>query len=204
MSTTATSAPAGVGDLILVRLLAAGRRAPSVAALSKQLGPFFDRGEGDGAWKELIADAHRGLSEAGLVQKKPHQLTEAGRRRALAYLGLMERPARLDWNAVKKHLFAKALGLRGPTPETRKAYSGDGLKALILKKRYDLPTAEFPTLAQALDALAWRQFGVTSAEPFSRTAVLRPLLDGGRKYSAKDLEAQLPAVALGAATSHPN
>src|SRR5205814_1644503 len=61
---------------------------------------------------EEFGDVLARLRAAGLVAAKGQHLTDAGRARALAYLGVGELPAKANWRAVKaRYLFPKALGV---------------------------------------------------------------------------------------------
>src|SRR4051794_15095430 len=114
MSVIAPPVPATAGtathaaDLLLVRLLPPAKQPPSPKRVRDELSRFFRRPPTAEQWQE-ITDL---LRADGLLTVKPLQLTEAGRDRALAFLGLKELPPRTTWKALKaRHLLWKALGL---------------------------------------------------------------------------------------------
>src|SRR4051812_18867767 len=87
------SVPTGpLADLILARLLPTAKSV-GVKAITKDVGELFRRPLS----AERVAEAISGLRAAGLVTPKGQQLTDAGRARALAYLGVTELPPRANW-----------------------------------------------------------------------------------------------------------
>src|SRR5260370_40066306 len=79
-----------VADLFLVRLLPSMKRTPSPKTLEKDLAKFFRHPPAAEQWRELAAS----LRAEGFVEAKSLQLTEAGRARALRFLGGQARPHR--------------------------------------------------------------------------------------------------------------
>ncbi len=190
------TAPTLVDRLVLVRLLAPTKRGPSRADLRKSLEPLLAYRQSAAEAGAQVDEAVRTLVAAGLVQDKPYQLTEEGRRQALAFLGLEALPARTNWTALKnKYLLAHALKL---SAEQRRRLGTEEVRAIVLKQQYGLATAEVPTLPAALNALAWKQLGVDSDRPFSRGAVLAQLLGLESEAKVKKLGPMLAAKASGA------
>jgi len=156
---SAAPAPASVADLVLVRCLTTAKQGPDAKRLSADLAPLFDQQPGNGAWEDQLAAAIRGGTDAGLLvsRGKTFALTDAGRRHALAFLGVTALPARVQWKLhLVRHLAARALGVSLAAPAVAKRIGdtkGLGVGGLILKHRYGLPLGEAPTLAQAVSAL---------------------------------------------------
>jgi hypothetical protein len=193
-----------LGQLALVRLLAYSAKPLARSALRKSLEPFFLHRTTAAEWITLFEEILGRLIVEGLITGKPLALTERGRAQALGFLGLETLPARVSWRTLKNtYLVARALEMPAPSPEAGKRLAtAEGLRALVLKQHHRLPTQDFPTLTQATDALAWKQLGLESAEPFSKGAAIAVLLgrligpDG--KWDAKQLQLQIPARLLGA------
>src|SRR5438552_1772002 len=101
-------------DLLLVRLLPATKRPPALRELRDTLGKFFQHPPTVEEWRELI-DA---LRAEGFLEAKALRLTEAGRNRALGFLGVNPLPPGINWKALQaRYLFAKALGLDPTTAD---------------------------------------------------------------------------------------
>ena len=92
-------------------------------------------------------------------------LTEAGRKAALAYLGIAKPPARLAWAAKKSTISIRnglliARALRVPTElrekDLERLQLADGLRAALLRSHYDLNLAAVPRLVEVRKALGWR------------------------------------------------
>src|ERR1700674_1271290 len=98
------------GAVILGRLLTPPARV-SAATLRRNLEPFF-RGRDPEEWQALFGETLTGLEREGLITGKPLALTEAGRARALEFLGLESLPEGATWPQIKtKYLLAAALGV---------------------------------------------------------------------------------------------
>lgn len=190
---------AAVRRLLLVRLLVPAKKRPTRAEVKKALDPFFQQRHSAAEWNSLFDQALDHLVADGQATARPLDLTDAGRATTLAFLGLETLPSRTNWKSLKDaFLVAKALGL--PTDaDTRKRVSNtDNLRAVVLKRHHVLATAELPTLAQTLEALAWKQLGIDSTQKFTRDAVLIRCLGLEGKPNAKQLQARLSAQAAGA------
>ena len=80
-------------------------------------------------------------------------ITDAGRVRGLAYLGIAQMPPKCNWATIRaKFLIPKALGL---TPwseaEVARLSSTDKLAARLLKQKYDLPVSADTNLTVVLE-----------------------------------------------------
>lgn len=157
-SSSATHPPAAdsaLPDLILLRLLCAPK---SVAPkkLRADLAPLFG-----GKLDSATVDADiRGLRAEGFISERGQTATDAGRARALDYLGIKKLPPRTNWGAIKaKYLVPRALGLEVGSPDAKAAERGDILAARLLRRAKNLPIGTGQTLNAALDALACQVLG---------------------------------------------
>ncbi len=149
-----------VQDLILVRLLAAGKKGQTPSQMKKALAPLLGHVLTGGSVEAALKDATGALVQTRMVQKVPRGktavcLTMDGRKKACAYLGVESLPATIRWQTLKDtYLVARALGISLKTVKEKEKFQQKGrLEALVLKKRFGLPLAEFPTLPQAFGAL---------------------------------------------------
>lgn len=156
---TSASLPSAVHsalpELILLRLLCAPK---SVAPkkLRADLAPLFG-----GKLDSATVDADiRGLRAEGFIAARGQTATDAGRARALDYLGIKKLPPRTNWGAIKaKYLVPRALGLEVGSPDAKAAERGDALAARLLRRAKHLPVGTGHTLNAALDALACQVLG---------------------------------------------
>lgn len=181
-----------LADLILLRLLPA-KKSVSATDLRKDLKACFRHAP----TVEGITATVASLRAEGFVTPKGQQATDAGRARALQFLGLEKLPPRTNWTTVKaKYLVPRALGLPFDSAEYAKADDGEKLAALLLKRKLDLPTAGH-TLTAVVDALICRQLGYPTFT--SLNALVRAKLGealGGDPISKEDARKQLPRVRL--------
>jgi hypothetical protein len=203
-----------IGSLVLVRLLAAGDKGETSSKVKKDLQPLLEH-----RWSGVtLADAlNRTLDEleaAGLVASLPGKakraapklaLTAEGRRRGLELLGVTVLRPKTTWAVLRKtYLPATVLGLPASGEATFKAMASDpGFKAALLKRHYELPTAEVPKLDDAIDALAWKLIGFEGAAgKFTvknvKTALLNRALGEGRATDFKKAASRLVAQRAGA------
>ncbi len=167
------------GSLVLARLLPAGKNGAPCAQLQDALRTGLDRDEKGPA----LADLLEGLVSKGLIERtgkgttERWRLTESGQRQALDVLGLDALPSRTSWTIIRNvYLTVRSLGLHAPTAaEVRRFGQADGFKAALLKSRFGLPIDDYPTLPQAVSALAWSMIGIASSEEFSAPNVQRAL-----------------------------
>jgi hypothetical protein len=200
---TQTATISRVGNLILVRLLTAGRRAPSPKKLKDDLARFFKFPPTEEQWQPYFQE----LEQAGMLELRPYRLTDTGREAALEFLGLRELPPRTTWNTLRtRYLVPKALGLPDSSPETLKRISRKpNLEAVLLAARYDLPAGAAASLKSAVEALACKELGFpdeTSVEAV-KARVLSKLLGTDERLPLKEIQKQLPRVAVGARNSKP-
>jgi len=195
-----------VGHLLLVRLLVPAKRSPTRGDLKKSLDPFFQHRHSAAEWSALHDETLTSLATADLLKLKPLALTDAGRQAALRFLHLDAVPPRTTWNTLKNnYLLARALDLSTLDGEARKRLAtADGLRAVVLKQKHALATAELPTLTQALDALAWKQLDIADCQKFTRETVLARCLGLEGKLTAAQVKARLAAQAIGARNTKPD
>ncbi len=187
-----------LAELTLARLVIPGKKPPAPGAIRKDLAPLI----GGGLTKERVAAVLADLRSEGWLPEKGQSLTEAGRARALVYLGLAELPSKCNWGTIRaKFLVPKALGL---TPwsdaEVARVGTTDKLAARLLKAKYALPVSAEANLTGVLEALVCRLLGypaLTSlkeltAVMLSREANAEPVLP------AKDVTKVAPRLLLGA------
>ncbi|HYH66524.1 MAG TPA: hypothetical protein VD866_17655 [Urbifossiella sp.] len=181
--------PAAVAlvDLILARLLPAKSNLPT-HKLRADLAPLFREPPSTAA----VADALAELRADGLVTPKGQRLTDAGRARALAFLGVEAVPGRGDWAAVKSRcLLPMALGRDAPTDAKR-------LAALQLTRALGLPLGPDPTLGAALEAVACRELGFPEVTTFAalKRAALARAVGSDQPLAPKAAEVVVPRVLL--------
>jgi hypothetical protein len=201
---TQTATMSRVGNLILARLLTAGKRAPSPKKLKDDLARFFKFPPTEEQWQGYFQE----LEQAGMLELRPYRLTDAGRDTALEFLGIRELPPGTNWNTLRaRYLVPKALGLPDSSPETLKRISRKpNLEAVLLAARYDLPAGAGASLKTALEALACKEMGFpeeTSVEAV-KVRVLGKLLGTDERLPLKEIQKQLPRVAIGARNSKPD
>lgn len=159
-----TSEAFNLGNLILVRLLAAKGGEDSQAVIRRSVEVFYLHRLSKSAWNaDFDSEVARLCQAQAIQQTRPGRLglTEEGRQHVLNFLALKELPPRLSWSMLRNvYLIAKALRLPLPSGAMRQRIaSAGGLRAAILRRHYALPIDAYPTLAQARDALLWRQLG---------------------------------------------
>jgi hypothetical protein len=179
--------PFSIADLVLARALPGKTPAsPSVvrADIGKLLPAEMTAAEFDILRSELTA--------AGFLAKSKFALTDAGRQRALRFLGISELPAKATWGTVlAKYLLRKAAGV--PAEAVAKLNSGDKLAAFVLKRKYGLSDGAGATVSKVLEALACKQLGFPGETTLEGLlcAVVSELLESERLTKAK-LITQLP------------
>jgi hypothetical protein len=194
---TTSVATSLVGDLILVRLLASGKRPPGPSRLRKDLARFFRHAPDAEQWQGYLDELVRG----GLLTAGPYRLTDAGRAKALEFLGLDALPSGTNWKIVRtRYLLLKALGVQEANAEMRKRIAGaEGLGAFLIKAHYDLPAGAGTTLTRALEALVCRELGFpaeTSLDAVKAT-VLSRLLGATERLGMGQVREQFPRQVAG-------
>ena len=162
-----------------------------------------------GEWAAEFESRWRRLVESELLRPKPgrkpgksFELTEEGRRQALAFLQLDEPPARFNWATVQSFcLLPLAMNLRPGSCEAEQLKKAAQLKLAIVARAKDLTLPAGAKAKQALAALAWKLIGVESGADFTAENVIQQLVfrqKPARKLSADQVAAALAAAAVGA------
>jgi hypothetical protein len=157
--------------------------------LRTDLGVFFRRAP----TADDVAQTVTALRAEGFIAPKGQRATDAGRARALQFLGIEKLPPRANWTTVKaKYLVPRALGLPLDSAEYAKASTGkkpgELLAALLLKRKLDLPNAGH-TLTAVLDAFICRSLGEAI---------------GGEPISKKEAQTHFPRVLLNVPSASKN
>jgi hypothetical protein len=192
-----TTAPTTLAsELLLARLLPPTKRPPAPAQVRTDVARFFRDPFDDERWQDLID----GLVQADLLTTRPLRLTEAGRARALDFLGIRDVPARCNWGTIQaKFLVPKALSLAPTAPDSlKKMAKEENLAAILLKRRFELAVGPSPSLGEVLEALACRELQFPEAVSFDEVErlVLSRLIKSEEPLAQKDLNKALPRVLL--------
>ena len=135
-TTLATQPGTAVADLVLVRMTVPSKTPAAPSVVRKDVGKLLDSELSAAEFDDLRSE----LASAGFLTKGKRNtfaLTDAGRERALRFLGVAELPSRTNWSTViAKYLFPKAAGLSANA--AAKLDSGDKLAAFVLKRKYGL------------------------------------------------------------------
>jgi hypothetical protein len=194
--------------MALTRMYAAGATGATESQLRKDVGGLL----------RLAPDILKERLERVLTELEHRQHVEAQRKgKTLRYLlspvghdavvqTLRLPPSRkLTWPVLRdSYLVPLALGLDHLSEAERKRVkSAGGLRGLILVHEHGLPVQGVPTLAQALDALLWKQIGRDTDQAFNlrevKTWLLNQMLDSARPLPLQQIQAILPARAADAA-----
>ena len=168
--------------------------APS--AVRKDVGKLLDPELSAAEFDDLRSE----LASAGFLTKGKRNtfaLTDAGRERALRFLGVAELPPRTNWSTViAKYLFPKAAGLSANA--AAKLDNGDKLAAFILKRKYGLAAGAGSTVNQVLEAIACKELGFSDETTLDGLlcAVLSRLM-GSERLTKEKLVKQLPLFETG-------
>lgn len=167
-------------NLILIRFLTSGKNNPTPKSLSNDLYSFFEHQMGKTDWETFLSDTlQEMINDETLRYSRKYELTEKGEEQVLRFLGLRKRSIRLQWRTVKtKYLPAIALGISPGSDEFKSRYKDiDNLRGEILRQKHNLNIPVFPTLTQATDAWIWKQLGIQTDKPFSKTTLLQELIN---------------------------
>jgi hypothetical protein len=163
--------------------------------VSKLLESELSPADFDALRSELASD---GFLAKG--KRNTFTLTEAGRERALRFLGVTELPD-TNWSTViARYLLPEAAGL--PSDAAARLDNGDKLAAFILKRKYELPADAGSTVKQVLEALVCRQLGFSNETTLDGLlcAVLNQLMES-QGLSKQQIAKQLPLFETGMAAA---
>jgi hypothetical protein len=187
--------------LILARLAGPGKRPPAARDVRDNLARFVDARPGAAEWPARFDERVAALRDRGDVEPGRLAVTDAGRARVTAALGVNPVPA---WKTLKTWILpALALGLSPAAPRVRERLSkGEDLPGMVVHHLRGLPGSGTPTRRQVEDRLAWQQLGVDTDRPLTLAEVRRHLLaqhlDGGSRLPADKLVPLLAATAIDA------
>lgn len=196
MTTSVDAPPAATDDLILLRMALPSVKPVTGSIVRKDVGNLL---LGRALLPEEFTTRITDLVNAGFVTTKGKSigLTESGRTRAMAYLGLHEFLPKTNWTTLKsKHFLAKALGMS--TEAANRLDTGAKLAAFFLKRKYDLPPDAGSTVPQVLEAIVCKKIG--HAEITSFDGLLRAILNqhlGGEQLDKAALIKQFPLFETG-------
>jgi len=166
-----------IKELILVRFLALPKqKKPGAVQIGKEMYVLFQEVcPASSAFDSLMETAFNQLMDEQCIERKPFSLKEAGRKRALQYLGVTELPNNIKWQTLcNSYLIAKAYGLDAGSADVRKQLQDiNKLKGVVINHECTLNLGKIPTQKQAIDVLMWRQFGVETRVEFNQKNVIR-------------------------------
>ena len=184
-------------DMMLTRLLIPGKKPPALGVIHKDLAPLFQ----GGLTKDRVAAVMTELRASGFLPAKGQLITDAGRARGLAYLGIAQMPPKCNWATIRaKFLIPKALGL---TPwseaEVARLSSTDKLAARLLKQKYDLPVSADTNLTGVLESLVCRLIGYPTLTTLKELAAVAISREVGAEPAlpVKELNKVAPRLLLG-------
>jgi hypothetical protein len=193
MTTTDVAAPPEALDLLLLRLLPATRKPPVAGIVRKTLDAVLAARLSSEEFDDLVRQARSdGLLAQGL------RLTDAGRARALAILGLDAAPPRLQWRTIQsRYLTPLALGLPVPAPG-EKSLTGDQVKVQAMARRLGLSVRRTATVQNLMTALVGKDLGFPDETDWKRMLrrALSRRLNAGEVLTTKEIQKQFPRVTL--------
>jgi hypothetical protein len=193
MTTTEVAAPPEALDLLLLRLLPQTRKPLVRSKVREALDPFLPGRLSAEAFNDLVDQARSdGLLANGL------RLTDAGRARALAILGLDAMPPRLQWRTIQsRYLTPLALGLPVPTPG-EKSLSGDQIKVQAMARQLGLSVRRTASVQNLMTALVGKDLGFPDETDWKRMLrrALSRWLESTEVMTAKEIQKQFPLKVL--------
>ena len=204
MTTTLASAATdtAVADLVLARMAVPGKSPVGPMALRKDIGKLL----GSEMSAAELDSLRTSLATAGFLtqgKRNTFSLTDAGRERALRFLGVDEVPAGTNWSTlIAKHLLPKAIGL--PAEAAAQLKNGDLLAAFLLKRKYGLAAGAGSTVNQVLEAVACKQLGFGDETTLAglSCAVLSRLM-GSERLSKRSSPSRFPCSIPASRTPRP-
>jgi len=185
-----------LADLVLTRLLVAPNGV-SARKIRDDLAPFFRRPPTLEQVNEAIAELR---GDGFIPPGKGQTATDAGRARALNFLGIVTLPAKANWGTVKaKFLTPKALGLAAASEETTKTCrDAKSLSAFLLKRELALPVGTGSSLNAVFEAIACRELGYPEHTTLKSLlpALLAKVIRSDSPLAGKNAESVVPRVLL--------
>jgi hypothetical protein len=196
MTTLAAPPATTIADLVLARMSVPSQKPAAPSAVRRDVGKLLGT-EISAAELDELRDT---LASDGFLMKgkrNTFSLTDAGRQRALDFLGVAELPARCNWSTIiSRYLFPKAAGL---SPSAAgKLDNGDKLAAFLLKRKYGLAAGAGSTVNRVLEVIACKQLGHSEETTLEGLlcAVLSQLV-GSERLTKEKLVKQLPLFETG-------
>jgi hypothetical protein len=195
--------------LLLARLGTTPAGSATQTRLVRDLLPLIGSAQSRAECGTIFETELRALHAAGHVEpgaRASWRITASGRSLFRECFGAA--PGRgAKWSALKQYqLPALALAATNGAPAADIRSIG-GLRAAILDREYGLGLDPSATLAQARDALAWKQLGVSTTRPFKVRTVLEwafgRLLELEREIPVAEALARLAALKAGARRPDP-
>ncbi|HET6883756.1 MAG TPA: hypothetical protein VFI31_26625 [Pirellulales bacterium] len=186
--------------LILVRLLAKF----TAASVKKDVGAMAATHLAPGEWTDLFDLHWNRLLAAKLIGPRPGKkpgktiiLTDAGRRRALDFLGIAELPPKVTWTSIQSDfLLPLAMNLPAGSSEAVALKAAWPLKLSILSRAKQIKCRPGARAKNILAAIAWKLLGVESDADFTAENVIQQL---GFRRPPKKMTADKVLTALAAA-----
>lgn len=154
---TATATDTAIADLVLVRMSLPSKTPVAPSAVRKDVSKLL----GLDISAAVFDDVRSELASAGFLTKgnrNTFALADAGRERAMRFLGVTDLPSRTNWSTViAKYLFPKAAGVSADA--AAKLDNGDKLAAFLLKRKYGLAAGAGTTVNRVLEAVACKELG---------------------------------------------
>lgn len=193
--TTALAVPTSnaTADLLLVRMTLPN---PTPKKVRDDIGKLLEEGLSAAAFDKLRSELLNG-GYLGKGKRNTFALTEAGRIRALRFLGVDELPPRTNWSAViARYLFPRAANLSANA--AAKLDDGNKLAAFVLKRKYGLGPGIGSTVNQVVEAVASKQLGFPAETTLNGLlcAVLSKLM-GSERLTREKIVKQLPLFDTG-------
>lgn len=200
-------------DLLILGRLLAGK--PTSAGAKKDVGAVAAAHLTPGEWTALFDSHWIRLHEAGMIgpdpttkpPKKPSKtppkalvLTDAGRRRALDFLGATDVPAGTTWAKLQSDfLVPKAIGLKPGSKEAAALKKVGPLQLSIVLRDRHAPAGTGMTAKKLLALIAWQAIGVESEADFNAENVIQQLVFhcAPKKTTAAKVLGALAAASVG-------
>jgi hypothetical protein len=181
--------------LLLARLLVSPKKPLTINDLRKGLGKAL----GIEPSTETMQDWIDRLRAQELIDEK-RNLTEAGRRKALEFLGVENVPPKTNWNTIAtQYLVPLALGVNPKDgPMQKKLSKKETLAALLLKRQRSLPASTGETLHKVLEAIVCRELGYPEETTLKgvQARKLEELIHSPKQLTAEQAANQVPAALL--------
>ena len=154
------------GELALLKLSCSGEKGDTVNAIHRALQGFVGTRASKESQLDCIKEALEPLIANGecVAKGARRTLTKKARQNAQANFGIRSGP--VTWPTVQKaDVIVRALELPEPNVSQRKSLmTATGLRAVIIRRHYDLKMTAYPTLANVREALAWKSFSRMTGE----------------------------------------